>query len=56
MFIGDDISYENSWNLLLSYTRCALTSKNPVVFSQFAADVLIGDTTNSASALSNACI
>ena len=56
MFIDDDISYENSWNLSLSYTRCSLRSKNPVVLSQPEALILIGDTSNSASALSNACI
>ena len=56
IFTDDEISYENSWNLSLSYTRCSLRSKNPVVFSQVAADVLIGDTTKLASALSYAWI
>ena len=52
----EDTSYENSWNLSLSYTRCSLRSRNPVVLSHFAADVLIGETTKLASALSKACI
>ena len=56
MLIGEEISYEYSWNLLLSYILCSLTSKKPVVRSQPSAEVLIGATLNVASALSNAWI
>ena len=56
ILIGEEISYEYSWNLSLSYILCSLTSKKPVVRSQPSAEVLIGDTLNVASALSNAWI
>ena len=56
ILMGEEISYEYSWNLSLSYSLCSLTSKKPVVRDQPSADVLIGDTLNVASALSNACI
>ena len=56
ILIGEEISYEYSWNLSLSYNLCSLTSKKPVVRSQPSAEVLIGDTLNVASALSNAWI